>query len=267
MIGWLSAAVRQWLSVGDWDTAGDDDPDPSEWDGGRLTWARWMPAHPGRIGGAIRAIGSVVHETQMHPDQWPALLRAWQRSAGRGACAHFLIGRSELDGVVQMVDVARNGNHAGGRPQHGWLLIGGKRVHPNAALVGIEVHTAGPVRLVRDHWRAGEYGKDGWKPHGAPLPAADVEVDARYPARGWHRPTAYQLQELARLLQALDGCPVMHPYPERWSVAANGPTPPWAPRGTTAGRIVVGHVTLDPARKSDPGPILSAWLAQRLEPA
>jgi hypothetical protein len=262
VIGWLSAALRS-LAVGDWDTEGGDDPEPAVWDGGRYLGAQWRPAHPGRVGPAIRPIGSVVHETQMHPDSFGALVRAWERSAGRGACAHFLIGRDERQGHVQMVDAARNGNHAGGRPAHGWLLLNGRRVHPNSVLLGIEVHTAGPVRRVAGQWRAGEYRDGQWTPHGAPLDPGEIEVDPKHPDRGWHRPTEYQLRELELLLRSFETCPVMRPYPSGWGVQPNGTPPAWAPRGEIAERVVVGHTTLDPNRKSDPGPVISRWLAER----
>ena len=89
MLTWLTTALRS-LAVGDWDTEGGDDPEPAVWDGGRYLGAQWRPAHAGRVGPAIRPIGSVVHETQMHPDKFGALVRAWERSAGactRTACS------------------------------------------------------------------------------------------------------------------------------------------------------------------------------------
>lgn len=234
------------------------DEDAPEWDGGRYRGARWAQIHPGRDGGAIKPWGVVVHTTDMHPDRFDPLVRAWQRSAGRGAGAHFLLGRTPAQGLVQMVDVGRNGNHAGGLT-HGWFNAGAGRIHPNNVTIGIEVHAAGGVRLIDRVWRTVSDGK----PFGAPLPAADVQPDPKRPGRGWHVPNAYQLAELERLLDALAQCPVVVRSPPRVDVEPNGEPPPWAPRIDWMGMVVVGHVTLDPSDKSDPGPALSAWLRSR----
>jgi len=250
-------------SVGDWNTSGEpDDEEPSEWDGGRLTWARWVPCHSGRVGRAIRPWAVVVHTTDMAPGSFDALVKAWASRPGAGNAAHFLVGRTETDGTVQMIDCARNGNHAGGKPAHGWFTAGGQRIHPNSVSIGIEVHNAGEVRLIAGQWRTGEYD-NGWHPHGAPLDPADVIVDDRNKSRGLHRPTEWQLEELARLLEALGHCPVIAPYPEGWGIAANGAPQSWAPQTMISGLPVVGHVTLDPARKGDPHKAISRWLASR----
>lgn len=259
---WAAARAALAAPIGDFNTAGGDDQDDEtpEWDGGRYRGARWAPIHPGRVGGAIRPWGVVVHTTDMHPSTFGALVRAWQRDAGRGAGAHFLIGRSSAEGVVQMVDCGRNGNHAGGNPAHGWFTVGGARVHPNRVTVGIEVHAAGAVRFTGGEWRCYSDGK----PTGAPLLDADVAPDDKRPGRGWHVPNAYQRDALAQLLDALAVCPAMSAAPPPFGIVTNGQAQPWAPRVMWRDRLpVVGHVTLDPARKSDPGPVLSDWLRAR----
>lgn len=290
---WLGNLLRPYLTpVGNHATAGGDDHlSDREWDGGRLTWARWAPAHPGRVGRAIRPWAVVVHATAMHADTFDALVRGWQARPGAGNAAHFIVGRTAAQGTVQVVDVGRNGNHAGGKA-HGWFTLGEGKVtvthgdkterlpnliHPNVASIGIEVHNAGEVRRINGEWRCGDYAPGGWKPSGAPLHPDDVE--ATNATRGWHRPTEWQLAELGRLLEALKLCPAMSLMSsfigQRWGVQPNGTPPPWAPSltayvdgddaPTEDARIlpIVGHCTLDPRDRSDPGLPISRWLAER----
>lgn len=263
----MAAARARLESPPEPDTAGGDAADEaSPWAGGRYLGAKWSPIHPGRVGGAIRPWATVVHTTDMAPESFGSLLRAWKASAGRGAGAHFLLGRDASQGLHQLADVGVNGNHAGGKPAHGWIAVGGKMLHPNRVTVGIEVHCAG--RLILDsagRWRRWTREAGRTVPTGAPIPAADVEPDPVHKDRGWHLPTPYQLVELEALLRALGECPVMVPAPaaSQWRVAPSGPEhmPTWAPSVVIGGRPVLGHVTLDPARKSDPGLVLSRWLA------
>lgn len=258
------------------DTAGGDDDDLADesptWDVGRYLGAQWSPIHPGRVGRAIKPWCVVVHTTDMRPSTFGALLRRWQRIADRGAGAHFLLGRDSSQGLHQLARVDRNANHAGG-PTHGWFDVAGKRVHPNAVSVGIEVHCAGSVIERGGRWYAWQRkdvdgdGDRDLVPLGDPLPDHEVEPDLQRPGRGWHRPTPYQLDQLERLLYALGHCPVMvaPPAAAQWGVSPNGAAhlPRWAPAPhTLVGTVpVLGHVSLDPADKTDPGPVLSRWLA------
>lgn len=248
--------------VGDFNTAGGDEPDTREpdWSGGRYLGARWAPIHPGRMGGPIKPWAVVVHTTDMHPSTFGALVKAWQRDAGRGAGAHFLLGRTPAEGLVQMVDCDRNGNHAGGNPAHGWFMVNGQKVHPNRMTIGIEVHTAGSVKQdASGAWRTWDDGK----PFGAPLDPADVVPDPKRKGRGWHTANEYQLGELKTLLTALAVCPVMAKAP-KYTIKPNGEVPDWAPNVRWGTMPVVGHVTLDPNRKSDPGPVMSEWLRTKV---
>ena len=261
MIAWLSAALRSLRHVGDQPTAGDHEDALPEWDGGRLSWARWIAAHPGRVGRAIRPWAAVLHTTDMRPETFGALCRSWASKPGAGNAAHFLIGRTAAEGTVQFVDVGRNANHAGGLV-HGWFTAGGERYHPNAVSVGIEVHNAGEVRLVAGQWRMGYY-QHGWHPHGAPLDPADVVVDERRRKdRGCHRPTDWQLAEVARLLAALAEGPMVT-APDGWGVVGTAPVKPWALRNDRYPYALVGHHTLDAAGRSDPHAYLSWWAAER----
>lgn len=241
---------------------GAEDAPTRAWDGGRYLGARWVPAHPGRVGKAIRPWAAVVHTTDMHPATFHALVKAWAAKPGAGNAAHFVLGRTPAEGLVQVVDVGRNANHAGGKPKHGWFKVDGKLVHPNACSVGIEVHNAGS--LVRDagQWRTWQRKDGGLRPFGAPIPAEDVEVDPKRPHRGWHLPTDWQLAELDRLLLALGDCPVVERRAGPVDLVPSGEAPEWAPRGYR-GVPFVGHVTLDPLRKTDPGVPISRWLMAR----
>lgn len=215
-------------------------------------WSWWpravrKPAHHGRVGPAIKPWVIVLHTTDMLPRTFDAIVKSWTTTAGAGQCAHFLIGRTPTEGVIQFVPIDRNSNHAGGTT-HGWFLVDGKRVHPNTVSVGIEIHNAGQLRLIDGKWRSWDY--DHKQPQGDPFDPADVEVDAYRPTRGWHKLTQYQHDTLTALLADLES--VLAPTPANVTIESNGlQINPWA---TVTSFRIVGHVTLDPDRKTDPGP-------------
>lgn len=225
--------------------------------GGLWNSARYMPAAAGRVGLAIVPRGIVVHTTDMHSSQWAGLVKAWTERPGDGACAHFLIGRDAGQGVIQFVPITRNGNHAGGVPHHGWYKLpassGGGLMHPNTMTVGIELHAAGRLQAT---------GKPGEWRHpdsGLLVPATEVEVDSR--GFGWHKVTEYQLGVLKLLLGDLEayGLAPMTPGTsvqpdasyESQGVLSFAPPP---------NATIVGHVSLDPINRLDPGPFVMKWL-------
>jgi hypothetical protein len=267
--------IARLMKLGDWGTCGPDQPPPNPpplpapepdpapippiWDpAGWYRFAKKVAAHPGRVGGSITPWSTVFHTTDMLPDEFPALISAWTARAADGACAHFLVGRDEQQGLIQFVPIKRNGNHAGGKTPpngHGWYVAGGKNVHPNLVAVGIEVHCAGGVHLINGDWRLVEDGKA----HGMVLPKADVIPDPVHPGRGWHVVTDYQRAALDRLLSDLEE--VLAPMPAGASTVSTGEAVPnW---GKVSMPRVVGHVTLDPTNRSDPWPEQMKWLNAR----
>jgi hypothetical protein len=120
LIGWATAAARAAVRMPELAaeprTAGGDDQHEA-WDGGWWRGARRQPAHPGRVGGRCTPWAVVVHTTDMAPGTWDGLMRRLQRDAGRGAGAHFWLGRTPEQGLVQSVAVDRNANHAVARPE------------------------------------------------------------------------------------------------------------------------------------------------------
>jgi N-acetyl-anhydromuramyl-L-alanine amidase AmpD len=189
----------------------------------------------------------------MVPETWDDLLSSWTRQVGPGDCAHFVIGRESTDGVVQLVPITHNANHAGG-PGHGSFVAGAQSWHPNSVSVGIEVHCAGAVRKVDGDWRLVEDGR----PQGAAISDDDVEPDPQRPGRGWHKVTGYQYQQLASLLDALET--VLGALPQG-CVAQSVEQPP-AYASFTTGRTV-GHVSLHAAQRGDPWPPTCDWMRSR----
>lgn len=272
---------RPYVEAGDWpDTVGppDDEMPPAKatdvvnaregnsiaapaWNPSDLWVAGWyapalkLRAHPGRVGNTIVPRAVVLHTTDTMPGGFAAIARSWTSKAGAGNGAHFMIGRDEKDGVVQFVPITKNANHAGGKPCGMFQVPGGGLVHPNASCIGIELDAGGSL---------GKPGPDGVYRHpdtGRVVAAADVFVDTR--GRGWHRVTAYQLDQLQKLLKAIQF--VLKPFPASTVVKPTGNykqhVVPWADSGGALYPLnCVGHVTLDPVRKTDPGPQVMGWL-------
>jgi hypothetical protein len=245
--------VRQ---EGEWQTCG---PDPAEYPTvtvadvmhvadkvnhgefkeGRWSLATYQEMHPGRIGRAIVPRTLVVHTTDMRPGTFGALVRNWTSQLGRGNGAHFLIGRTPADGVVQFAPIHRNANHAGGTNPG---AIGG--LHPNVCSVGVELDSAG--RLVKS---GGKWLHPDTK---TAIPTEDVFVDEK--GKGWHKVTPYQLEQLKLLWSALK--PTLKPSSAGTVVAPNGK---YAANGVAhfaaaAAPALIGHVSINPINKTDPGP-------------
>lgn len=229
---------------------------PSDaWTAGWYVPATKLRAHPGRIGRTIVPKAVVLHTTDTMPGGFAAIARSWTSKPGKGNAAHFMIGRNEKDGVVQFAPVTKNANHAGGKPCGMFQVPGGGLVHPNASCIGIELDAGGYL---------GNPTADGNYRHpdtGRPVAAADVFVDTR--GRGWHRVTTYQLDQLQKLLTDIKF--VLKPFPAGTVVKPTGNykqhVVPWADSGGVLYPFnCVGHVTLDPVRKTDPGPQVMGWL-------
>lgn len=252
---------------GEFGTAGPDDVGeaPSVFVDGWWSRARRVDAHPGRVGGPISPIGAMIHTTDCAPGTMPGIVRRWNEGPGegssRGACAHFFIGATPEDGVVQMVSTRRNGNHAGGSrrvgerwiPYHGDYVIGGKVLHPNNLLMGVELDAPGLLQRV-----AGR----GWvhRDSNTTIPDERVYVDSR--GKGWGLVNEYQLGMLGELLEAF--VPTMAKLPAGTTIAPNGT---YAGNGVLWAAVeryrVIGHATLNPNNKTDPGPQVMDWIRAR----
>jgi Putative peptidoglycan binding domain len=226
---------------------------------------RW-DVHPRRLGGAIKPAGVVDHTMDMAPGTMAALLRAWAKSPTTGAGAHFVLGRRPATadelvsleapgaGLVQIAPVYCNGNHAGGTPGHGWLQYpDGRKVHPNLKYIGIEIDCAGALQKNGGNYIHTSSGKI--------IPREDVFIDDK--GRAWHKITDYQFEQIAKLHDALEA-EVLEAFPAGTKIVPNGSYSlngvTWA---VTPGVRFVGHVTLDPIRKRDPGYQFMAWLKNR----
>lgn len=225
---------------------------PEKWLAGWYYNASKKPAHAGRIGATIAPRAIVVHTTDMYPGQYDALVKAWQKTPGAGNAAHFLIGRDKEHGITQFAPITRNANHAGGTP-YGKFREGAVDNHPNRVTVGIELDCAG--KLKRD-----SAGNWCYPDNGKRIDPADVFVDTR--GGGWHLVTEYQRQALKELIDDLQAC--LRPFRPDTIVLPTGDYRrngvPWAAWGKLYDKNVVGHVSLDPVRKTDPGPQVTGWL-------
>jgi len=211
-------------------------------------------AHRARSGGAITPFATVIHTTDMPPETFATLITNWTTTPGNSASAHFVIGRSTADGVVQLVPIDHASFHAGGQG-HGNFVTSSQHWEPNSVAIGIEIHCAGGIRQVDGAWHLFE----GTVPQGHAIPDSDVVVDPQRAGHGWHVVTDYQYAQLAALLDGLEaelgalpaGC-----------VAHSIEAPPAYGRFAT-GRLV-GHVSLHAAQRADPWPPTCDWLRARL---
>src|SRR5512139_1722685 len=259
---WLKQLLSKLFNIssiqGEWKTTG---PDPTEYPivtagdiahvaekvnvgefkEGRWSLATYKEMFAGRIGRAIVPRTLVVHTTDMRPGTFAALVRNWTSQLGRGNGAHFLIGKSAADGVVQFAPIHRNANHAGG-PNCG--AIGG--LHPNTVSVGVEIDNAGGLKRDDKGW----YYLDGVKRHY--LAPENVFIDSK--GRGWEKVTPYQMEMLKKLWLALK--PTLRAWPAGTKVQPNGD---YVKNGVahfagSATASLIGHVTINPINKRDPGP-------------
>lgn len=283
IVKWLSSWLRGTAQAdkADWDTVGPDEDEHPIVYAGTVDKANWgevnrgeakeksllspawtsgwyydadeTPAHPGRIGPTIVPATVVVHTTDMHPSSHDALVKAWRETRGGGNAAHFLIGRTPEQGIKQFAQITRNANHAGGAKHGWWRTAEGKFIHPNTVAVGIELDNAGRLQKRGKAWVHPDSGKT--------IPLEEVYIDAK--GVGWHVLTPYQYGALMQLLHDLKACLV--PLPPGCVISPNGSYlgngVPWA---VMSGVDVVGHATLDPTNKTDPGPQVTAWLEENV---
>jgi len=210
-------------------------------------------AFAGRIGEEIHPFAMVIHTTDVPAEAWDTLITNWTTTKGDGSCAHFALGRSSDQGVVQLAPITRNANHAGG-DGHGNFVAGQQTWHPNSVSVGIELHCAGAVRRIDGQWRLYEDNRA----RGLPMADDDVIQDPHRPDRGWHKVTDYQYEQLAALLDGLEA--TLDPMPTG-CVAHSIEKPP--AYGVFPNGRIVGHVSLTAARRGDPWPPACDWIRVR----
>jgi N-acetylmuramoyl-L-alanine amidase len=225
-------------------------PEIKVWESGWYAHAESMPMHPGRVGDLIKPFAVVLHTTDMLPISFSGLLRNWTMSSGQGNGAHFGIDRSGK--IYQFCSIFRNANHAGGKVHGVYRDAGKSTYHPNHCSVGIEIHAAGQVRLIEKEW----FYQDGERM--TKMPKSEITVDKTRKTRGWHGPTPAQMKALDMLLFQLEF--VLSPAPKGLTVEPTAVVPDY---GKVSDARIVGHVTLDPKRKNDPGPLVMDWLAKR----
>lgn len=127
------------------------------------------------------------------------LVHNWTTALGRGECAHFIIGREQTSGVIQLTAVTNNANHAG-VVGHGMFVADQQSWHPNLVSIGIEIDCARQVHQLNGVWRLFENGNQT----GNSLPDADVTPDPAHPGIGYHNVTDYQYEHLGLLLDGLE---------------------------------------------------------------
>jgi hypothetical protein len=226
--------------------------------GGERDWypdARVVEVNPARVGGLCTPKAIVVHTTDTMPGGFNAIVKSWSTTVGARNAAHYLIGRNAKDGIVQFVSHRRNSNHAGGNTHGNWY-INGKLFHPNSISIGIEIDAGGKLyKNIIGNWIHADTRKI--------VDPVDVYVDKW--GNGWHRVTQYQLDELIKLINWLS-INVIIGLLTKDTILPNGSytgnrVSPWAESNKY--NFLVGHVTLDPTNKTDPGPqvmeILSKW--------
>ena len=209
-----------------------------------------------RIGGFLAPKAVVFHQTDTAPGGYDAMVRSWTTELGRNASVHFLVGRGPEDGVTQFIPITRCAYHAG-EAGHGWIKTpSGGLMHPNTTMIGIEVDNAGLLTGSPGHWVHPDSGHK--------IADADVYTDDRN--RGWHKMTDYQKVTMTKLIKDLGQAGVQ--LPEGCTVQIDQTHGNWKANGVAWAELtpipgyVVGHVTLDPYNKNDPGPAGIEWIKE-----
>lgn len=202
------------------------------------------PANEGRIGPKITPRTIVVHTTDTMPGGFRAIIKSWMTTRGAGNAAHFMVGRTEADGIVQFVPINRNGNHAGGITHGWWQVMGSGKVHPNTISIGIEIDAGGKLRKLPTgvviHPDTKRVVKD-----------PDIYWDTE--GKPWHRVTDYQLAILQELIRDLRSTLSFFNF-GNYIIPSGDYKDNGALLAKSTKNWLVGHWTLDPYNKSDPGP-------------
>lgn len=220
---------------------------------GWWTLATAKPMHTKRLGRGIIPKTLIVHTTDCKPGTFATIVKSWTTTPGKGNGAHFIIGKTEKDGVVQFAPIMVNANHAGGPNCGGIKLPGGAIVNPNACSVGVELDNAGRLKKDTKGW----YHPDT----GYRFSAEDVFVDEK--GRGWEKLTQYQEDTLYSLWNALKS--TLSVWPWGTTVAPNDSyekhSSTWAKSNKPS---LIGHASTNPINKTDPGPqvmeIINKWV-------
>jgi hypothetical protein len=218
-------------------------------DNGFVDYATIIKANEGRIGSIIYPKAIVVHTTDTKPGGFKAITKSWSEKPGQGNAAHFMIGRDESDGLVQFISINRNANHAGGQT-HGWFQNKSNLkdvYHPNLISIGIEIDNAGYLVTRPNNVSGNRYFHMDTNTE---IKRTDVFVDDY--DKAWHKLTQYQFDMLHKLLDTLSS--VVNKFDSSIQVVPNGTyegnQAVWAKQFNP---WLVGHATLDPRNKTDPG--------------
>jgi hypothetical protein len=225
-------------------------------DAGWWKHAERAPLHSARVGAVINPFSIAVHSTAVIDGHrsFTGLLRRWQSLAGDENGTHFIIGRSKEQGVHQLCTIWRDARHISDVTGGFFRDLSGKVTAATLCTVGVKIHNVGQLELRNGVWRLIERDSNGTRvPIGLDVPAIEVVPDSMNPRQGYHLPTLWQLQTLQQLLAALDA--TLAPIGGARVVTRTEVIDAWADR---ANPRIVFHATLDPARKSDPWPLIGA---------
>lgn len=218
------------------------------------------PMHAERMGAVINPFSIAVNSTDVLDNHrsFTGLMRRWQALAGDGNGSHFIIGRSEAQGMYQLCSILRDAKHLNEATCGFFRDIGGKMTPANLCTVGIVVHNAGQLEMRNGVWRLLERGGDGVRiPVGLDIPAIEVSTDPINSRRGYHLPTLWQLEKLQLLIRTLDAA--LPPIGSAKAVPRMGVIRSWADRRNAR---VVFHAALDPTRTSGPWPLIGSAVNQ-----
>jgi hypothetical protein len=218
-----------------------------------------VPMHAGRVGPVIKPRGIIWHYTAMLESTELPLVTSWQQNRGKGNGANFLVRRNGQ--IIQLCDITRNGNHAGGSTtgriffsNRGEHPSDGTGHHPNSVAVGVELSNPGRVRKDDKGWRIAYTGADRVNVDSALYVVRtdkELGIESRREDWGW---VEYTEQQRIAAVEIIVACGIAGVRDEPVIVKRkkiNG-----RDYGEVSiGSMRLGHEDLDPSRKSDPGPL------------